>query len=120
MKEPVNLYTSDWENPPYPIVVRQGSPWAGYEDAGWLLGLEKVDGNNLFHIDNFSHCSCYGTLESMGSVWSGTEEELKDIIVNNLDPHALPLRREAYKYDYDYDVWMRFRTQVADFMEWTI
>lgn len=66
-----------------------------YSNSGYFILVK--DGQAAIY--SFSHCSCYGTWEGSGEVWSGTVEELMDMAEHKRDP-AMPAR-EVVDADYD-------------------
>lgn len=81
-----------------------------YSESGWVCF--QIDGK--FHLARYSHCSCFGTFESLcgGGIsdsfsegtpsveWSGTRAELISLAERKMDP-AMP-ERQAVEGDCDY------------------
>lgn len=83
-----------------------------YSESGFVAWID----NGVAHLARYSHCSCFGTLTSIGDDtrgdWSGTPDELVTLAQQRLDPD-MPTR-PANTEDYDYDHLMKVYEQIIE------
>ena len=89
----------------YPYVIAQDDD-CDYSESGYVAVVK--DGQAA--LGSYSHCSCYGTWETVGWDWEGTVAELVDLARRKADP-IMPTR-EADAGDHDYDHLMRVYEQI--------
>lgn len=114
------MITSDeWRN----AVIAQDDD-NDYSESGWVCW--KL--GDRFYLGRYSHCSCYGTFDSLcgGSIgdymsegtpdftWEGGRAELADLVAGKMDP-AVP-DRPASTDDYDSDHLMAVYSQLTDWL----
>lgn len=94
---------------PYDHVLAKSDGGYSYEAWGYVCWEE----GGQVHIDHYSHCSCYGTFDSLnGTRWSGSREEALDMARRRADP-AMP-ERVADKSDYDYRLLIEMYDQLIE------